>query len=449
MCLLDGAAKFIMAILRPVARFIPRLTKRLSWELEQKKKQNHLVDKPFHATFEISSEGEWQQVAPLVELLLSHGLRVQVIAASESLSELPAKLEKKWERYIGQWAWLKLPLLSYGHPMQVNLKKWVNSPYFFFCRYDLYPHLIALKKSFPQMKFILLNATFKGRTKFWWFWPRKRWDLDRYSFFNHLVLASAKDQQTALTLFKNNGPKLSLAEFRSQLILQRVFQAAENLKLNAIGGPIKTWRENKKDKKCLILGNIWPEDLDLLKSPAAIEHFSDGGLVLIVPHLVDGEVGEFFRSYNWDESFGKSWMVVDQALSARQLEENQSRLQVVIVLAKGILVELYTLSEVAFIGGGHGRSVHSVLEPYLASAFVLCGHRIHRSTEWDQIQGWAPSRSKMLNRLSDLRLSFSEMVRVAPSPLAINEIEHSKVILHNILDEVILTSKVKVGGQWP
>ena len=45
---------------------------------------------------------------------------------------------------------------------------------------------------------------------------------------------------------------------------------------------------------------------------------------------------------------------------------------------------------ILFVGGGHGRSIHSVLEPYLAMANVFCGPKVHRSTEYDFILDNSP-----------------------------------------------------------
>ena len=71
-----------------------------------------------------------------------------------------------------------------------------------------------------------------------------------------------------------------------------------------------------------------------------------------------------------------------------------------IVNHRGILVELYTLFGHAFVGGGYGRSIHSVLEPYLADCVVYCGPKTYRSTEFDVIQNDGPEKVHVVNSSS-------------------------------------------------
>ena len=49
---------------------------------------------------------------------------------------------------------------------------------------------------------------------------------------------------------------------------------------------------------------------------------------------------------------------------------------------KGVLCELYSYFDQAYIGGGFGVSVHSLLEPYLSGCQVVCGPKVSRSSEY-------------------------------------------------------------------
>jgi 3-deoxy-D-manno-octulosonic-acid transferase len=62
-----------------------------------------------------------------------------------------------------------------------------------------------------------------------------------------------------------------------------------------------------------------------------------------------------------------------------------------------MLCELYQYFDCAYIGGGYEKSIHSVLEPFLMGAKVLCGPKIHRSTEYDYIHEVAPDEIVVLN----------------------------------------------------
>jgi 3-deoxy-D-manno-octulosonic-acid transferase len=76
---------------------------------------------------------------------------------------------------------------------------------------------------------------------------------------------------------------------------------------------------------------------------------------------------------------------------------------------KGVLCEIYTSFEYAFVGGGHGVSVHSLLEPYLGGSIVFCGPRVHRSTEYTLIKENSPKRLFVAEELREvLDLMFLE-----------------------------------------
>jgi 3-deoxy-D-manno-octulosonic-acid transferase len=74
----------------------------------------------------------------------------------------------------------------------------------------------------------------------------------------------------------------------------------------------------------------------------------------------------------------------------------------IVILIKGILCELYAEFPMAFVGGGFGKSVHSLLEPYLSNSMVFCGPKVHRSTEADVIDQNDKNRLLILNKPMDM-----------------------------------------------
>ena len=59
---------------------------------------------------------------------------------------------------------------------------------------------------------------------------------------------------------------------------------------------------------------------------------------------------------------------------------------IVLFTGKGVLCELYQKFDLAYVGGGFEKSIHSVLEPFWAGCQVVCGPGTHRSTEFDYCQ---------------------------------------------------------------
>src|SRR5205085_1238811 len=51
----------------------------------------------------------------------------------------------------------------------------------------------------------------------------------------------------------------------------------------------------------------------------------------------------------------------------------------------GVLLSLYGIASIAYVGGGFGEGVHSVLEPAAYGIPVLCGPRIERSRDAEEM----------------------------------------------------------------
>ena len=69
----------------------------------------------------------------------------------------------------------------------------------------------------------------------------------------------------------------------------------------------------------------------------------------------------------------------------------------------------------AFIGGGHGRSIHSVLEPFFGVSHIYCGPKVHRSTEYDFVKNKTPhfihivEKLELLNNQIDLNTDKDDL----------------------------------------
>ncbi len=93
--------------------------------------------------FEVSSEGELEQVRPLVMHYLQCGKRVELIFASESVEK---KCLKLYCEYPEQLRIYRLPIISFHK----TIRSWATASHLILCRYDFYPQL-------------LLYAAVKGR----------------------------------------------------------------------------------------------------------------------------------------------------------------------------------------------------------------------------------------------------------------------------------------------
>jgi len=67
--------------------------------------------------------------------------------------------------------------------------------------------------------------------------------------------------------------------------------------------------------------------------------------------------------------------------NSKQKKQSLSEANVIIIVEVGILAELYRYSQLAYIGGGFSRGVHSVIEPGIYNNLIACGPNIEMLDE--------------------------------------------------------------------
>ena len=99
------------------------------------KSENKVAD----VAFEVSSEGEFEQIRYVLETYLNKGLLVELVYCSESL-------EHKIEKYKKQYTNLRifrLPLLTvFPFFKNTSLVSWLTAKKFILCRYDFFPEVL-------------------------------------------------------------------------------------------------------------------------------------------------------------------------------------------------------------------------------------------------------------------------------------------------------------------
>lgn len=119
---------------------------------------------------------------------------------------------------------------------------------------------------------------------------------------------------------------------------------------------IEQW---KGDSKCCIAGSTHLEDIHLLAMAYGSAH-----KWMIVPHEPEGYVIKAIQ-----KAF--------QGKKVALLSDNQlGSSEILIIDKKGILKWLYRYADLAYIGGGFGKSVHNVLEAAAYEIPVYCGPNV-------------------------------------------------------------------------
>jgi 3-deoxy-D-manno-octulosonic-acid transferase len=320
----------VMRLLAIVLLWVPKVRERVVFE---RKNAGDPFTKKFSGSadlaFEFSSEGEFQQVLPLITDAVAAGKKLELIYFSPSVEKGVREL---CEKHPSQLRSLRYPLLTGG------FLHWITAPKLILVRYDFFPEFLT----FPG-ELNIVWVTFKkeravGKEVSWW---KKKFIAKATA----VVYATEEDARTGKTLGKR-GP---VFDFRIEQIRRRLEGKSEKF-AKIFPEYAQLNLEKYPREKRLIVGNAWPSDLVVLKN------IPKDFYVLVVPHKLEPEIIEAFDGFQ-------------------------------VLNKKGVLCELYADFGFAYVGGGFETSIHSVLEPLISGADkISCGPLTFRSTEFDIVE---------------------------------------------------------------
>jgi 3-deoxy-D-manno-octulosonic-acid transferase len=305
--------------------------------------------------FHASSLGEFEQAKPIIEIIKKAGYVIVVSFFSPSgyehslnyssvdvVTYIPLDSKKNAERFA----------------------KLVSPRVVVVMRYDLWMnHLIAAKEL--GAKVIVADATFSmkllQRAKFLKDFYRQVYGLA------DLILATNSDNKKMFDFFLGGDATSVAGDTRFDRVYSRSISNNVSQKI-----PIKI---DKSNRVVMILGSTWRQDMNVIgEGVASLVKKIQSLSVLIVPHEpTSEEVGKLKGQFPDSE--------VLSSLNGSQTEAGR----VLIVDRVGILTQLYVLGDIAYVGGGFGAGVHSVLEPAVYGMPIITGPRIERSDEAMQL----------------------------------------------------------------
>ncbi len=311
-----------------------------------------------------SSEGEFQQIRPLIEKLLNERYLVELIYTSPSVEASVIKLQQEYSTWYLRT--LRLPILS---PFIVN--DWVSSDNLIMVRYDFFPMLLNL--GLRKENFILYSATLKSSNTFSKFIKNQV-----FSLFTGLIPATEKDASIMMNSF--HSQIFDFMDLRALSIKERQTKGLVNNEY------FKTLKEfiNQYHHK-IILAQFWPAEASVFNRKL-IKAVSNGALVYLAPHSLAKENLEKIIE-EVSKFCDLKPVILERDISLSDLENKlhgfETESHYLISLIPGMLCELYPYFTQAFVGGGHGKGIHSVLEPYIAGLRIFVGPHVTRSTEFD------------------------------------------------------------------
>lgn len=301
-----------------------------------------------------SSMGEFEQAKPIIEELKRRLPDVRVIASFFS----PSGFENNRH-------YESADIVTYIPFDSRKSARWfldvVRPNAVIFIRYDIWPnHVVEChRRSIPV---ILVNATLrKSSTSLW---PGIR-GMYRNCYEPMGAVFTVSDSDAG------NFRRFSLKDTRVEAIgdtrYDRVLQKAKRA-----GGTSLIPASVYERKTVLVAGSTWPADEEhLLPVLEKLDRNQPGLLFILVPHEPNVEHLDHIEF-----KLGKKLSVIRFSALSHYAGEN-----VILIDCVGILLSLYAVADVAFVGGGFYTNVHNVLEPAAYGAPVVFGPHTGKSQE--------------------------------------------------------------------
>jgi 3-deoxy-D-manno-octulosonic-acid transferase len=229
-------------------------------------------------------------------------------------------------------------------------------------KHDIWPNLVWQAQA-RRIPVFLINGNFHAKSLR--LWPGVRqFHAAVYAAFAEIMTVSPDDAERARRIVGDSVPVRSVGDSRYDRVRARIARRA----------PLpKGVEELCADRTVLIAGSTHADDEQLLLP--VLRELSERIpklLTLIVPH----DPSKKAKARILDLCFQHKLKLADidgmHALSGAP---------VVLINRTGVLADLYRVGTVAYVGGGFGKGVHSVLEPMAAGLPVITGPNIVVSNE--------------------------------------------------------------------
>ena len=118
----------------------------------------------------------------------------------------------------------------------------------------------------------------------------------------------------------------------------------------------------------MIFGSIWPNDVSIFAP--WLNQSTNPYFIILAPHDISQGMRKKITSH-----IGKEYKLLSECHDQTQPEDG------IMVDTIGDLAHLYQYGHIAYIGGGFGKGIHSILEPVAAGLPVIFGPNYHRFQE--------------------------------------------------------------------
>lgn len=347
-----------------------------------------------------ASLGEFEQGRPIIEALKERYPAYQILLTFFSPSGY--EIRKNYEKADA------VAYLPPDFPGQANrFVELVQPALVIFIKYEFWlNHLTALAKG--GIPHILVAGRFDPHQSFFkWYGKGFRQALQQFS---HIFV---QDQQSAM-LLKNQGiERMTVAgDPRFDRVMTIKNQAKSIPEIAAFVG----------DHPVLVAGSTWPADEALLAEWIK-NSSSQGWKLIIVPHEID-----MAHMQQIKDRFSHA------SLYSEQLRPDDD---VAIIDTIGLLSSLYRYGDIAYVGGGFGKSIHNVLEAAVYGIPVVTGPAIkgvREAVQLSQKGGLRIAQNQKQGIEILVRLATSETERKQAGQVACTFVEQNQGATEQVMN---------------
>lgn len=308
-----------------------------------------------------ASVGEFEQAKPIIEALRERHARCCITASFFSASG-----------YEQQHAYAGLDAACFLPPESMRemraFYELIDPDVMLVMRYDLWPEQMAAARERGTPVLLACGVMRSGSRRF--ALPWRGFFRGLYGGLERVHAVSPADHDAFLRLV----PGLDVVvdgDTRYDRVLQRVSAPAD---LGALAGG------RFEGRTVIVAGSTWPADETLL---APFASRADLALVIVPHEPTPAHVAELLARFRGSAPLSSLDGAAGSAGGAGG--DGPDAPSVVIVDRTGLLSALYRIGAMAYVGGGFGEGVHSVLEPAAYGIPVIAGPRIGRSRDAEEM----------------------------------------------------------------
>ncbi|MGQ9819622.1 MAG: 3-deoxy-D-manno-octulosonic acid transferase [Candidatus Kapaibacteriales bacterium] len=314
--------------------------------------------------FHSASMGEFEQAKPIIEQIKKNFPNCLIVASFYSPSGYENQIDYKFADVK-----LYLPLDT-----KKNIKMFIDAikpEIAIFVRYDLWLNLLNYLQK-KSIKLILLNATLPSRSFIRNVFLKQFYRLV-YTKFNMIYTID-----TMMINYLNNLKIFTTVSLLPDTRYDRVKSA-----ILAKSNEFNWLRKVLSDRLIIVAGSTWqPDEKIISRALSKIRESTNSKFkisVVYVPHEPSEKHIRRLRTFVSNSVlFSEIVNYSDDYQTLSKILDNNVD---IVVDSVGILLAMYSVGNVAFVGGGFGTGIHSVIEPAGFGLPIACGPKIDNSKD--------------------------------------------------------------------